>query len=52
MKCPVCRKFTFPSFNSMEICPICGWQDNWLQKKNPKYKGGANGYSLNDARKR
>lgn len=52
MKCPVCRKYVFPGFNSLEICPICGWQDDWLQKKDPNYAGGANKYSLNDARKR
>ena len=52
MKCPVCQKYEFPGFNSLEICPICGWQDDWLQKKNPNYAGGANKYCLNEARKR
>ena len=50
--CPVCGKYIFSEQNSFEICPICGWEDDSLQLKNPDYDGGANNESLNDFRKR
>jgi xanthine dehydrogenase iron-sulfur cluster and FAD-binding subunit A len=33
-----------------EICTRCGWQDDPVQKKDPKFEGGANQMSLNEAR--
>lgn len=47
--CPVCKKYHFSTIKSYEICPICGWEDDCLQRKNPDFKGGANKMSLNEA---
>lgn len=34
-----------------QICPVCGWEDDRAQYKDPDYAGGANRYSLNEAKK-
>lgn len=47
--CPVCKKHYFSELNAYEICPICGWEDDKLQRKDPDMKGGANKLSLNEA---
>ena len=48
-KCPVCRKYTFKNGpGSYEICPICGWEDDKAQYKDPTLKGGANKLSLKE----
>ena len=47
--CPVCRMHYFSKKDSYEICPICGWEDDWLQRADPEYAGGANKISLNQA---
>lgn len=31
-----------------EICEICGWEDDALQRKDPGFSGGANALSLNE----
>ena len=49
--CPVCHRYYFNSINSYEICPICKWEDDPIQRKNPNYSGGANTLSLNDYKK-
>ena len=49
--CPVCKKYVFEEYDSFDICPICGWEDDALQEKHPDYNGGANHVSLNQARK-
>ena len=46
--CPVCKKHYFSCINSYEICPICGWEDDKVQRLNPDYAGGANKLSLNE----
>ncbi|WP_415359971.1 CPCC family cysteine-rich protein, partial [Pseudomonas aeruginosa] len=33
-----------------EICPVCYWEDDIAQNKDPDYDGGANGISLNNAK--
>ena len=33
-----------------EVCPVCGWEDDGLQRDNPDYAGGANRMSLNEAK--
>lgn len=48
--CPVCGKFYFSEVDSDEICEVCGWQDDKLQKMKPDYSGGANVMSLNEAK--
>lgn len=50
--CPVCKKHTFKENDCFEICPVCGWEDDGLQRKYPDYPEGANGMSLNERRKR
>ena len=48
-KCPVCGQYTFQSgAGSYEICPICGWEDDKAQYKDPNLKGGANRFSLKE----
>ena len=48
-KCPVCGKYTFKNGpGSYEICPICGWEDDKAQYKDPTLKGGANKLSLKE----
>ena len=48
-KCPVCGKYTFQSGpGSYEICPICGWENDKAQYKDPTLKGGANRLSLKE----
>ena len=34
----------------MDICDVCDWCDDAIQESNPKYEGGANKMSLNQAR--
>jgi len=45
--CPCCGKHHFENANFYEICPVCGWQDDLLQRVRPEYEGGANPKSLN-----
>lgn len=48
-KCPVCGQYTFKSGpGSYEICPVCGWEDDKAQYKDPNLKGGANRFSLKE----
>ncbi len=47
--CPVCKKHYFSTINSYEICPICGWEDDLVQRKDPNCNEGANKLSLNEA---
>lgn len=48
-KCPVCGKYTFKSGpGSYEICPVCGWEDDKAQYKDPTLTGGANHLSLKE----
>ncbi len=51
-KCPVCGQYTFQSGpGSYEICPVCGWEDDKAQYKDPNLKGGANRLSLKEYKK-
>ncbi len=45
-KCPVCGKYEFPEFDSFDVCPVCGWEDDWIQEDDPDF-GGANWETLN-----
>jgi hypothetical protein len=33
-----------------EICRECGWEDDYVQFRDPDYRGGANSESLREAR--
>lgn len=48
--CPVCGKHHFEEEDFFEVCPICGWEDDGLQRDEPDLEGGANDMSLNQAR--
>jgi hypothetical protein len=50
-KCPCCEFKTLDSPQGFfDICPVCYWEDDNIQRNDPNYKGGANDISLNDAR--
>ena len=51
--CPCCGYMTFQDYfpGSYEICPICFWEDDFIQFENPDYEGGANKTSLRIAQK-
>ncbi len=50
-KCPCCGYFTFEKKErTYDICPVCFWEDDPEQFKNPTLSGGANHVSLCDAR--
>ncbi len=48
--CPCCGKYMFPDYDSFDICPVCSWEDDFLQEKEPDLAGGANEHSLNEWR--
>ena len=48
--CPCCREFYFTERNAFEICPVCGWEDDRVQRRDPFFRGGANEESLIEAR--
>lgn len=51
--CPCCgyKTFDVPANGSYDICPVCFWEDDPVQLKNPDYVGGANHISLRQAQK-
>ncbi|MGM9858723.1 MAG: CPCC family cysteine-rich protein [Bacilli bacterium] len=51
-KCPCCGYYTFIEIErgNYDICPVCFWEDDIVQEKNPNYDGGANRVSLVTAR--
>lgn len=50
--CPCCGFLTFDESppGTFEICPVCGWEDDDAQFRDPTYDGGANSVSLEQAR--
>ncbi len=50
-KCPCCEHITLSEERKWEICDVCFWEDDLFQYNSPDYEGGANGVSLNQARK-
>jgi rubrerythrin len=50
--CPCCGHRTLEEEprGTYEICPVCYWEDDPVQKENPDYPGGANRVSLRTAR--
>ena len=50
--CPCCGQYYFTEKNAYEICPVCGWEDDPLQRREPEFEGGANRLSLQEARRK
>ena len=50
--CPCCgyRTLTEEPPGTFEICPVCYWEDDYVQYNTPTLKGGANAESLEEAR--
>lgn len=48
--CPCCGKYRFEEPGEYEICQVCGWEDDPVQRKDPDFEGGANKLSLNQAK--
>lgn len=50
--CPCCGYLTLSENThfTFEICPICNWEDDYVQFNDPDWEGGANDYSLNQSR--
>ena len=51
--CPVCGYHVFgrPP-GSYEICDVCDWEDDPIQVRHPRMRGGANGGSIYDYQQR
>lgn len=45
--CPCCGQTQVDDY---DICDICGWENDPVQRNKPEYRGGANGMSLIEAR--
>jgi len=51
--CPVCGYHVFGNApGSFEICDVCGWEDDAIQIRHPRMRGGANGGSIYDFQQR
>ena len=52
-KCPCCGFLTLSEEppGTFEICPVCDWEDDNVQAADPTFEGGANGVSLDQARR-
>lgn len=51
-RCECCGEPTLAEgeTGSYEICSVCNWEDDPVQSANPTMRGGANVYSLEEAR--
>jgi hypothetical protein len=51
--CPCCGYKTLDEKppGTHDICPICFWEDDWVQFDDPDFRGGANEVSLKEAQK-
>ncbi len=51
--CPCCEHLTLPEPppDTYEVCPVCHWEDDEVQYRDPEFAGGANTMSLNEARR-
>jgi hypothetical protein len=50
--CPCCGYPSFREQDAYEICSVCDWEDDIVQKTAPDYECGANKLSLNQHRER
>lgn len=49
--CKCCGCAALDSADEYEVCPVCCWEKDRTQERDPEYRGGANAVSLNEARK-
>jgi uncharacterized Zn finger protein (UPF0148 family) len=52
LPCDCCASPVIRERGTFEICPVCGWEDDPAQARDPELAGGANRMSLNEARAR
>ncbi len=50
LPCDCCGSKVIRERAAFEICPVCGWEDDPAQARDPDLKGGANALSLAEAR--
>jgi hypothetical protein len=50
-QCLCCGYFTLEDLHLYDICPVCFWEDDPVQKVEPSFRGDANHPSLNEARR-
>ena len=48
--CPCCGYLTLESIGHYDLCPVCFWEDDPIQRENIGYEGGANTVSLTEAK--
>jgi len=48
--CPVCGEYSFEFPDDYDICPICDWENDGLQRDKKDYWGGANVLSVNESK--
>ena len=49
--CPCCGYLTMSDEpGSFDVCPVCNWEDDYVQYYNIDWEGGANKESLRQAR--
>jgi Cysteine-rich CPCC len=48
--CACCNQPTLSEIGGYEICPVCGWEDDPVQRDDESFPGGANKLSLSKAR--
>ena len=51
--CPCCGFLTLGEQppGTFEICPVCNWEDDYVQAADPSLEGGANEVSLEQAQR-
>ena len=49
--CPVCAAVVTGTAGSYEICAMCGWEDDPVQRDDSSFSPGANELSLDEARR-
>ena len=50
LPCTCCGSHVIHERGAFEICPVCAWEDDPAQARDPDLAGGANELSLNAAR--
>ncbi len=50
--CPICNQTECDIHHEFTVCPICGWEYDYVQEDNPDFEGGANDLSLNQYKER